>query len=54
MLTTLSTEAGVLAVCYSGGSNEYTMPRRKDISNNFREATVAVHQSGEGNKAIFK
>ena len=29
-----------------------TMPRRKDISNDLREAIVAAHQSGKGYKAI--
>ena len=31
-----------------------TMPRRKDISNNLREETVAAHQSGKGYKTISK
>ena len=31
-----------------------TTPRRKDISNDLREATVAAHQSGKGYKAISK
>ena len=31
-----------------------TMPRRKDISNDPREAIVAAHQSGKGYKAISK
>jgi len=30
------------------------MPRRKDISNDLGEATVAAHQSGKGYKAISK
>ncbi|MEE6522209.1 hypothetical protein FKM82_020645 [Ascaphus truei] len=30
------------------------MPRRKDISNDLREAIVAAHQSGKGYKAISK
>jgi len=30
------------------------MPRRKDISNDLREAIVAAHQSGKGFKAISK
>uniref|UniRef100_A0A4W6CXH4 Sleeping Beauty transposase HTH domain-containing protein n=1 Tax=Lates calcarifer TaxID=8187 RepID=A0A4W6CXH4_LATCA len=30
------------------------MPRRKDISNEVREATVAVHQSWRDYQAIFK
>jgi len=30
------------------------MPRRKDISNDLREATVAAHQSGKGYKAISR
>ena len=29
-----------------------TMPRRKDISNDLREAIVAAHQSGKGYKVI--
>ena len=31
-----------------------TMPRRKDISNNLREATVASQQSERGYKVICK
>ncbi|XP_053577468.1 uncharacterized protein LOC128666737 isoform X3 [Bombina bombina] len=31
-----------------------TMPRRKDICNDLREAIVAAHQSGKGYKAISK
>jgi len=30
------------------------MPKRKDISNDLREAIVAAHQSGKGYKVIFK
>ena len=31
-----------------------TMPWRKYFSNDFREATVAAHQSGKGYKALSK
>jgi len=31
-----------------------TMPRRKDISNDLREATVAARQSGKGYEVISK
>ena len=31
-----------------------TMPKRKDISSDLREAVVAAHQSGKGCKAISK
>ena len=31
-----------------------TMPRRKDISSNVREAIIAAHQSGKGYKTISK
>ena len=33
---------------------DITMPKRKDISNDLREAIVAAHQSGKGYKAISK
>jgi len=30
-----------------------TMPKRKDISSDLKEAVVAAHQSGKGHRAIF-
>ena len=43
-----SIKSDVLSVCCSGAF------RRKEMSNDLREAIVAAHQSGKGYKSIFK
>jgi len=51
-----SGKAEVLSVCWPGAFQVFanTMPRKKDISNDLREAVVAACKSGKGYKAISK